>query len=212
MNANVAAPPSNAYLCFVPINVQRFRRILVPQVDRFKVVEVGLIQVDGIILEDGVLTCLDHAFHLGQVGFVLLLLLTVTRGLFFIESIDVLWPATLDVGDADVGEARVVGKDVLASDVNAILRLVVHGRRHSELLLVSRFVARDVDDQLIVVLFVKILKTLRKHQRIELAWNFGMLRLLRLIVTRLSYVAVGIRNRLWVTTQEGVDQLAFGKR
>lgn len=151
----------------VPINVERFRRIFFPQVDRFKVVEVGLVQVDGVVLEDGVLTCLDHPFHLGQVGLVLLLLLPIPSRLLLVESVDVLWPAALNVSDSDVREARVVGEHILAGDVDTVLDLSVGGRQHLELFLVRCFGGRDVDGQLVAVLVpsIFILKEIKWRQK-----------------------------------------------
>lgn len=95
---------------------------------------------------------LDHPLHLVQVGFILLLLLAVTSGLLLVETVNVSRPASLDVGDADVSERRVVGRHESPRNVQAVLNAQLDGRRDLVLLLVQRLVVGHRDDELIKIL------------------------------------------------------------
>lgn len=127
------------YLCLVAINVQRLRAVLFLQVNRFEIVEISFVQVDGVVLKYRVFARLDHAFHLRQVSFILLLLLPVASSLLLVQTVDILWPTTFNMCDAYVTERRIVGGDKCTRDRQAVLNFRFNGRHDFELFLALSF-------------------------------------------------------------------------
>jgi hypothetical protein len=68
-----------------------------------------------------VFASLDHPLHLIQIGFVFLLLLPVSRRLFFIESVDVSGPASFNVRDANVVQRWVVCRYISSGYFKTVL-------------------------------------------------------------------------------------------